>query len=60
MLIRKLNESDQLTKLQACLQDVKTWMSHYFLLLNSDMTEVMVFDSKKNYLMIQLLKMFLL
>ncbi|KAK2880201.1 hypothetical protein Q8A73_022899, partial [Channa argus] len=33
------DENNQLIKLQACLQDIKAWMSHNFLLLNSDKTE---------------------
>ncbi|XP_067351072.1 uncharacterized protein [Channa argus] len=40
------DENNQLIKLQACLQDIKAWMSHNFLLLNSDKTEVIVFGPK--------------
>uniref|UniRef100_A0A3Q3KA17 Reverse transcriptase domain-containing protein n=1 Tax=Monopterus albus TaxID=43700 RepID=A0A3Q3KA17_MONAL len=41
-LSMKPNESDQLVKLQACLKDIKAWMTCNFLLLNSDKTEVIV------------------
>ena len=36
----------QLTKLQACLKDIKTWMTHDFLLLSSDKTEVLILGHK--------------
>ena len=31
-----------LPRIEACLQDVKSWMANNFLLLNSDKTEVML------------------
>jgi len=34
-------EFNQLTRLQACLKDIKTWMTCNFLLLNSDKIEVL-------------------
>ena len=36
----------QLTKLQACLKDIKTWMTRNFLILNSDKTEVLILGPK--------------
>lgn len=39
-LSMKPDEKNQLVKLQACLKDIKTWMTSNFLLLNSDKTEV--------------------
>ena len=39
-------ETNQLTKLEACLKEVKTWLTHNFLLLNSDKTEVIVLGPK--------------
>ena len=45
-LSMKPDETEPLTKLQACLKDIETEMSISFLLLNSDKTEVIVFDSK--------------
>ena len=44
----KPEETNQLAKLQACLKDVKTWMTSNFLLLNSDKTEVIVFGPKQH------------
>ena len=41
-LSMKPDETNQLAKLQACLKDLKTWMTCNFLLLNSDKTEVIV------------------
>ena len=38
----KPEQCNQLTKLQACLKDIKTWMTRNFLLLNSDKTEVII------------------
>ena len=38
----KPDEANQLAKLQACLKDIKSWMTCNFLLLNSDKTEVIV------------------
>jgi len=38
----KPEESNQLTKLQPCLKDIKTWMTCNFLMLNSDATEVVL------------------
>ena len=45
-LSMKPDETNQLTKLQACLKDIKTWMTCNFLLLNSDKTEVIVLGPK--------------
>ena len=42
----KPEQSNQLTKLQACLKDIKTWMTRNFLLLNSDKTEVLILGPK--------------
>ena len=39
----KPDETNRLVRLQACLKDIKTWMTQNFLLLNSDKTEVVVF-----------------
>ena len=38
----KPEESNQLGKIQACLKDIKTWMTCNFLMLNSDKTEVIL------------------
>ncbi len=40
------NDTNRLSNLQACLKDVKTWMTCNFLLLNSDKTEVIVLGPK--------------
>ena len=45
-LSMKPDETNQLVKLQACLKDIKAWMTCNFLLLNSDKTEVIVFGPK--------------
>ena len=45
-LSMKPNETNQLVKLQACLKDIKAWMTCNFLHLNSDKTEVIVFGPK--------------
>ena len=42
----KPDGTDQLIKLQACLKDIKTWMTRNYLLLNSDKTEVIVLGPK--------------
>ena len=42
----KPEQCNQLTKLQPCLKDIKTWMTRNFLLLNSDKTEVLILGSK--------------
>ena len=34
-------------KLQACLKDIKTWMTQNCLLLNTDKTEVVIFGPKR-------------
>lgn len=44
----KPDESDQLTKPQACLKNVKACMSNNFLSFNSDKTEVIVLGSKQH------------
>lgn len=54
-LLIKPDETNQLAKLQACLKDIKTWMTCNFLLLNSDKTEVIVLGpniSEMHYLKI--------
>ncbi|MEJ4520592.1 reverse transcriptase domain-containing protein [Enterococcus faecium] len=40
------HEANQLILLDACIKDVKTWMTRNFLLLNSDKTEVIVIGPK--------------
>ncbi len=42
----KPNVTNHLSKLQACLNDIKTWMTGNILLLNSDKTEVIVLGPK--------------
>ena len=42
----KPNETNKISKLQACLQDITIWMTRNFLLLNSDKTEVIVLGPK--------------
>ena len=42
----KPEQCNQLTKLQTCLKDIKTWMTCNFLLLNSDKTEVIILGPK--------------
>ena len=42
----KPEETEPLAKLQGYLNDIKSWMSSNFLLLNSDKTEVIVFGPK--------------
>ena len=42
----RTDETNQLTKLQACLKYIKTWMTCNFLLLNSDKTEVIALGPK--------------
>ena len=39
----KPGENSRLVGLQACLKDIKTWMTQNFLLQNSDKTEVVIF-----------------
>ena len=39
-LAMKPDEIHQLANLKSCLKDIKNWMSHKSLLLNSDKTEV--------------------
>ena len=36
-------------KIQACLEDIKTWMVHNFLQLNASKTEVMILSSKHDH-----------
>ena len=42
----KPDETGKLAKLQACIKDIKDWMTCNFLLLNSDKTEVIVLGPK--------------
>ena len=42
----KPDETHQLADLQSCFKDIKNWMSHNFLLFNSDKTEVIVLGPK--------------
>ena len=42
----KPDEVTQLSKMEACLLDIKEWMAQNFLLLNSDKTEIMVVRPK--------------
>ncbi|RCU35148.1 hypothetical protein DVA81_17760 [Acinetobacter baumannii] len=42
----KQDETGKLAKLQACIKDIKDWMTCKFLLLNSDKTEVIVLGPK--------------
>ncbi|XP_029297016.1 uncharacterized protein LOC115014371, partial [Cottoperca gobio] len=43
----KPDETNELAKLQACLKDIKTWMSSNFLMLNTDKTEVIILGPKR-------------
>ena len=45
-LLIKPDESNQLSKLQTCLKDIKSWMSCNFLMLNSEKTEILVLGPK--------------
>uniref|UniRef100_A0A3Q2NWF9 Reverse transcriptase domain-containing protein n=1 Tax=Fundulus heteroclitus TaxID=8078 RepID=A0A3Q2NWF9_FUNHE len=53
------DESNQLLRLQSCLDDIKSWMTLNFLHLNSDKTEVVIFgpESSKNKLLNQSLNL---
>ena len=42
----KPDESNQSSKLQTCLKDIKSWMSCNFLMLNSEKTEILVLGPK--------------
>ena len=44
----KADESDQLVKLDACLRDIKSWMTVNFLRLNTSKTEVLVLGPKNH------------
>ena len=46
LYLSKPEQCNQLTTLQACLKDIKTWMTRNFLLLNSDKREVIIFGPK--------------
>ena len=46
-LSMKPDEIVQQPKVEACLKDVKAWMTNFFLLLNSDKTEVMLVGPKQ-------------
>lgn len=43
----KPGETNQLSKLEACLKDIRAWMDQNFLLLNPDKTEVIVLGPQK-------------
>ena len=43
----KPDETNRLVRLQACLKDIKTWMTQNYLLLNSDKTEVVLFGPER-------------
>jgi len=43
----KPDETNRLVRLQACLEDIKTWMTQNCLLLNSDKTEVVLFGPER-------------
>ncbi|XP_075334697.1 uncharacterized protein LOC142396039 [Odontesthes bonariensis] len=43
----KPDEPNRLVRLQACLKDIKTWMTQNCLLLNSDKTEVVIFGPER-------------
>ena len=45
-LSMKPNDCTPVTKLVACLSDIKNWMTNNFLCLNSDKTEVMLIGPK--------------
>ncbi|XP_062859981.1 uncharacterized protein LOC134322037, partial [Trichomycterus rosablanca] len=42
----KPNDTDTISKIEDCVNDIKNWMSCNFLLLNSDKTEVLLVGSK--------------
>lgn len=42
------NDSSSLHNLETCLNEVKSWMQHSFLLLNSDKSEMLLVGSVKN------------
>ena len=42
----KPDEVTLLSKMKACLLDIKEWMTQKFLILNSDKTEIMVVGPK--------------
>ena len=42
----KPEQCNQLTKLQACFEDIQTWTTRNFLLLNSDKTELLILGPK--------------
>ena len=46
-LSMKPDETKRLARLQACLKDIKTWMTQNFLLLHSYKTEVVVFGPER-------------
>ncbi|CAJ1086723.1 RNA-directed DNA polymerase from mobile element jockey [Xyrichtys novacula] len=45
-LSMKPEEAGQVARLEACLKDIKSWMTNNFLMLNSDKTEVLVLGPK--------------
>ena len=45
-LLMKSDETHQLANLQSCLKDIKNWISHNFLMLNSGKTEAIVLGPK--------------
>ena len=46
MFIIKPDETHQVANLQSCLKEIKIWMFHNFLMLNSGKTEVIVLGLK--------------
>ena len=42
------NQSDALSRIEACLKDIVCWMHNNMLKLNTDKTEVILFSSKRN------------
>ncbi len=43
------DETSKLSKLTECVKNVKYWMTNHFILLNSDKTEILLIEPKKQY-----------